>query len=496
METKTATPRLKGRRSMMAVVAFVLGVWVSPAMAQRPGDLVLEPFTFVARDGTRIDAETGTFFVPENRSDPDSSVIALALVRLPSTSISPGPPVIYLAGGPGGSGIEDMRSGLLPIASVMREFGDVIALDQRGTGESQPNLACRRKDDLLIPADEPFDPEATLSQLRRKSKGCVRWWRKQGVDLDGYNSNESADDLDELRRALGEEELILWGESYGTHLSLATIRRHPERVAKAVLFGVEGPNHTVKLPRNVDKNLKALATQVRKDSVVGPAMPDLVGTLERAIVDLNLQPQAVDTASPSTGGRLRVTFGGEDLRLLFAQEIADDQFFVLMPRLLAQAEAGDYRLLAELLASLREPIPLSAMTFAMDCASGVTRKRWKKVRRQARKVVLGRLTDYPFPDVCDAWQVRDLGDGYRSELRSDVRTLFISGTLDGRTPVSNATEIGRGMRSSEHLVIEGSGHNFLMRPDPRLLEVVRDFLSGRPISDNRFSVLPLRFDPI
>ncbi|MDQ3819716.1 MAG: alpha/beta hydrolase, partial [Acidobacteriota bacterium] len=72
--------------------------------------------------------------MPENRSDPKSRLIEIVFVRFKSTAKNPGPPIIYLAGGPGNSGIDQARGNRFPLFMAMREFGDVIALDQRATG--------------------------------------------------------------------------------------------------------------------------------------------------------------------------------------------------------------------------------------------------------------------------------------------------------------------------------------------------------------------------
>ena len=104
---------------------------------------------------------------------------------------------------------------------AFREIADVIAFDQRGTGYSKPNLGCYER--MAAPLDVAPSPEMALKELRANAKGCASYWRDiQRVDLTGYNSNESADDLEDLRKALGVPKISLWGISYGTHLALAT----------------------------------------------------------------------------------------------------------------------------------------------------------------------------------------------------------------------------------------------------------------------------------
>ena len=77
-----------------------------PATAQqKAGTLKLKPYTFENSKGEKVDSEFGTLLVPEKRGDPNSNLIELAFVRFKSTAKNPGPPIVYLAGGPGGSGI-------------------------------------------------------------------------------------------------------------------------------------------------------------------------------------------------------------------------------------------------------------------------------------------------------------------------------------------------------------------------------------------------------
>lgn len=132
---------------------------------RRAGDLKVEPYVFENSKKEKIEAELGRLLVPENRSAPKSHLIELVFVRFKSTAKSPGPPIIYLAGGPGNSGIDQARGSRFPLFMAMREFGDVIALDQRGTGLSTPNLACRE------PLDFPLDAKTPVSNAEEVRKG-------------------------------------------------------------------------------------------------------------------------------------------------------------------------------------------------------------------------------------------------------------------------------------------------------------------------------------
>src|SRR5690242_8406732 len=148
---------------------------------------MIEPYLFEAADGQKIDAELGRLVVQENRISPRSNRIELAFVRFKSTVENPGPPIVYLAGGPGGSGIATARGPRFGLFMAMREVGDVIALDQRGVGLSQPNLECRET--LEYPLDRPGRRDEMLRLFRERSRACARSWKERGVDLPAYNTN-------------------------------------------------------------------------------------------------------------------------------------------------------------------------------------------------------------------------------------------------------------------------------------------------------------------
>src|SRR6516162_8010386 len=111
------------------------------AVHDRTGKLTLFPYvvkTDLAGPDTerqRIVGELGRLLVPERRSNPERSLMNMAFVLLKRTALHPGPPLVFLAGGPGLSGIDALRMGALyPWFAALRQVGDVIALDQRGTG--------------------------------------------------------------------------------------------------------------------------------------------------------------------------------------------------------------------------------------------------------------------------------------------------------------------------------------------------------------------------
>jgi len=480
---------------LCAMAATLLSLLAQDAWASQAGDLKIEPVVFEASNKQKVDAEFGRLQVPENRSNPKSRLIELAFVRFKSTAERPGPPIIYLAGGPGGSGIAAARGSRFPLFMAMREIGDVIALDQRGVGQSKPNLICL--DAINYPIDQAPSRELALELFRKQSRACAEAWRSQGVDLTGYNTNESADDLEDLRKALGVEKVSLWSISYGTHLALATIRRHENSLHRVILAGVEGPAHTIKLPSNIQNHLAHLDRMVKADPTLSKEIPDLLSLMKTVLDRVEREPVTVAVTDPQTQQKVNVIINKFVLQTLTANSFGADE--ADLPARYYGLAKGDYAMAAQgWLRLTRRGLAIgSAMAFMMDCASGISAQRRQQVAREAKTALLSDLMDFPFPDVCDAWGNPDAGPSFRAPVKADVPVLFISGTLDVRTPPGNAEEVRRGFKHNEHLIIDGAVHSDpLFLSSPKIKDVMLEFMRGQAISTTRIALAPLKFTPV
>lgn len=468
---------------------------LSVAAQQKAGNLKLKPYTFKNMKGEKVDAEFGTLLVPEKRSNPESNLIELAFVRFKSTNKNPGPPIVYLAGGPGGSGIGTAYGSRFPLFMALREIGDVIAFDQRGTGYSKPNLGCYER--LAMPLDVAPSRTAALDELRKSARGCLEYWRDvQRVDLTGYNTVESADDLEELRKALGAKQISLWSISYGTHLALTTIRRYPQSIHRAILAGTEGPDHTYKLPGNVQKHLEDLAVLIKADPEIGKEIPDFLGLMKSVFDRLDAQPQTVEITDPRTKQKVNVIVNKFVLQYIIANNIGTT-VTANFPAFFYRASKGDFTNPAQVWLNISRQGIGSAMSYMMDCASGQTAARRELISRDAKSTLLEDLSNFPFPDICEEWKAPDLGDQFRSPVTANVPVLFISGTLDARTPVSNAEEYRTGFANSTHIIIDGAVHSDpLFLSSPKIKDGMLEFLNGRPVTVTKISAPPMKFAPL
>jgi pimeloyl-ACP methyl ester carboxylesterase len=433
----------------------------------------------------RLAGELRWFDVPVRHADPDGPARRLAYVRLPATSGRPGPPIVVLAGGPGESGIGSLvwsEPGRPAWWEELRRLGDVIALDQRGTGWSWPVPEAIERWDL--PLDHAVDAEEALARADSTCRSMRAWWSERD-DLGAYTVAESADDVAVLATALGAERLRLVGASYGSHLGLAVIRRHPERVERAVLSLVEGPDHTYKLPSRVDAALRGLAARAAAAGERGGGHPDLVGLLEALLARLGQAPARM------VAGDATVVVGPFDLQRAVASRLGDQDAMARLPTDLRRLEAGDGAWLAAAAIQRRRGWPMSATYFLTDAASGASVPRRARIAAEASRYPLGGAIDFPFPGIEAAWGSPDVGDGFREPIESAIPVQFLSGSLDGRTPPENVDDIRPGFSRSGHIVVDGIAHDEGLASQA-VRQRLSAFLGGGEPADAALDV-PFRF---
>lgn len=476
--------------TLVAATSLVLGTQLHAqehAGGAHEKRLALEPYSFTAMDGTVVAAERGELWVPENRNDSASRLIKLVFVRFPSTSASPGAPIVYLAGGPGGSGVDTARGERFPLFMALRAVADVIAFDQRGTGWSNDIPRCDTG--RAYPLTEPLTDARLIPFMREQAATCAHFWNEAGIDLAGYNTWENAADLDALRTALGADKITLWGISYGTHLGLAALKRYPERIEKAVLASIEDLDETVKLPALTDAYFARVQEAINADEQAAAAYPDLVALMHGVHAKLDAAPLVVTVQTQ--GGPTQLAIGKLDVQMLVSRMVSDPPNIAMLPALYAGLAAGELGPLGQLMHDrMRKDFGRYAggMSEAMDEASGITARRLELVDTQAQSSLLGYALNFPMPQLAGAYGVPDLSDEFRAPVVSAVPTLFLSGTLDGRTYPESAAETAARFENATHVFIENAGHNLFM-VSPEVTEVILEFLEGKPVARTRI-VLP------
>ncbi len=435
-----------------------------------------EPFV-LKNKGDEVHGELKRFTVPENRHNPNTRDIELVYLHLKTQNPNPKPPIVYLAGGPGVSGVNTIRYALQDMVLPLLEDRDVIALDQRGTGRSNGLPTCNL--DKGLPLDQAADRDAYEARARETASACAQFWREQGVDLEAYTTEENADDVDALRQNLGVEKIALWGGSYGSHLALSVLRRHEAHIDRVLVNGVEGPDHTLKLPSDTQALLEHLDKKAAQLGVMKGR--SFLETVETVITRLKKQPQTA-FYKDDKGMDVKVVISAFDIQLLTAKNLRGPDEMKRLPAGFLRMVNGEFDFLAKTVAQLRNPRVLRAMPVLTDAASGASAHRLAKIKDQRDRTLLGDASNMCLHAAIEGLGLPGLGDPFRSPIQSSVPVLLVSGSLDGRTPPANAEEVLKGLPNGAHILVEGAGHSGDIFTRGNTLQYVMDFLHGKKVA--------------
>ncbi|MEV5983111.1 alpha/beta fold hydrolase [Streptomyces sp. NPDC052114] len=182
--------------------------------------------------------ECGTVKVPLDWSEPGGEQIDIAVARrtAPEGARRVGS-LMFLPGGPGMSGVEQVRQ--LPEWGGAEKRFDVVSFDPRGVGASRP-VRCSEKKAMASALDSA--PSATREEFERRTAtardladDCAR---RNGEVLRHVDADSVTHDIEAIRVALGEKQLSLYSHSYGTVYAQRYAAAYGGNVRAAVLDGV------------------------------------------------------------------------------------------------------------------------------------------------------------------------------------------------------------------------------------------------------------------
>ncbi|HEY0672457.1 MAG TPA: alpha/beta fold hydrolase, partial [Longimicrobiales bacterium] len=443
-------------------------------------------------DGRTMPAELIRVSVPEARSRRNRAITVAAL-RIPTVAKNPGRPVVFLMGGPGVPG-----TAMAPIPPYftlfvrLRELAEVIIIDQRGLGHSEPAIDCPVE--AAPPIDLFLRQGRFVEMIGNRVASCVSQMRERGIDPTAYNTIESADDIDDLRKAIGAERIDLLAFSYGSRLALMYVQRHGEHVGRIVLQGVSGPGLVVKRPAPVARKLDRIAAVLKQDSAWrGPT--DLRAAARAARKRLANKPATVSITDRSTGKEINISIGREGLDALVALNLDD----LRIPALLFSVAAKDDRVLTRFADAVWNGMARGTaglMARAVNCAADRPDTRWRMVMAESVQAPFGAPIDNEFLTNVFCRRVGYVAPPveFARPVISTAPLLLLTGDLDATNPIENAREVARGFSNVVSLEVANAAHELL--PLSAVQDVVIDWFRETDVSGRRV-VAPLpRFSSI
>ena len=175
--------------------------------------------------------QCGYLVVPENRKKASSRLIRLPFIIVKSKNpAKKKDPVLFTSGGPGNSSL-GWASGIT--RSSLVQDRDCIAFEQRGTRFAVPYL---RTTDLDMALREAYRYNLSIDSMTIVGvKRYRQTLERKGIDLAGYNSDETVADIHDLLTALQIDSVNLMGGSYSGGLMMAVLQKDPAKIRSLVL---------------------------------------------------------------------------------------------------------------------------------------------------------------------------------------------------------------------------------------------------------------------
>ena len=447
---------------------------IEPVAAYEP---VFEPVEcwFTLPESQPVDC--GYLVVPEDRSKPDGNQvrIATAILRVPGSEPEPDP-VIILHGGPGGGSLRVFELSYTDFTPLLATNRDVIFFDQRGVGLSEPALDCpefraamtdlydHTLDGRQVTIDEAHDH--LVDEMAACAKGLG-----QLVDLSAYDSAASAADVNDLRIALGYDQINLYAESYGPRVAQIVMRDFPDTLRSVALdaaMSTYAPleDQVVQFGGAFNRILEDCAA----DEACSTAFPDLRTVWFEVLDQLDQNPVPLSITNPFTGETSDVLLDDGALSSAVWQFIYQTRNIPSTPALIYAVSQGEFRPAVE--GFTRFLVPITMMSIG-DFFNITCRERFPVSEVESFDAL---MDEYPetknfweenlfwsrsqlfSPDLCPSWG-GGVADSEYEPVVSSIPTILTIGNHDPSGTAEESMRIAETLENSfGPYVFDGMGH--------------------------------------
>jgi streptogramin lyase/pimeloyl-ACP methyl ester carboxylesterase len=422
--------------------------------------------------------ECFTLRVPERHTDPGGRAITLWVERIRTgLGSSPAPDPVVVAGENLAEHVD--YANVQPLPS--RTNRETIVLETRGAGRSTPKLVCRELErsapgSLTLRLSQPATRSAFLDAVGT----CHDRLAGEGIDLGAYNVTEAAEDVEDLRRAVGVSKVNLRALGYSSRVAFEMMRLFPASVRAVWMDSPEYPqdDYFGQAAQRSREAISALISACEADAACQQRFPKLQEMFNSTVAALDARPEMV-TVHDSTVANSRsvhVLIDGDLFARVVRQDVSVGAGQPLMPARIYAASNRAFSTSAEgLAADLVDRFEL-CVGYRPHCASpadvseglGLSMLCHDEApftdRGALDSLPQGFAEDYgknPYLDACSVWDVGKASSLSHRASESPIPILILHGEFDGYSPPSTAREGARRLRRSFVYTVPGLGYNVL-----------------------------------
>ncbi|WP_106397115.1 alpha/beta hydrolase [Actinocorallia populi] len=458
-----------------------------PGTAPQSGSVVQVPAAPGALDWTDCGGgfQCAKLQVPLDYADADGEQLTLALIRQPAKGKKIGS-LLTNPGGPGGSGVDFLRSSAASFGEQLQQRFDLVGFDPRGVGQSNP-VECLTDGQLdeFLATDVSPDDAGEIDELAEESRGFAEGCQSRSAKLLPHvGTRNAARDMDRIRQALGDEKLTYYGASYGTYLGAWYAELFPQNVRALVLDGAVDPKASfaeinLQQAKGFETALRAFTADcVKRDKCpLGNNVDAGLKKIKKLLDSTDRRPLTNGTDSREVTESL-ATLG-------LATPLYQKEAWPLLRSALTQAFAGDGSTLirfADLLVEREENGTYSSQTesnMAVNCVDKPT-GGLDEIRRQAARaakeaprfgefIVWGALP-------CTYWPAKATEPTRALNAKGSAPILVVGTTRDPATPYQWSKNLASQLDKGVLLTYDGDGHTAYLTGSKCISSAVDSYL--------------------
>lgn len=393
----------------------------------------------------------GHLSVPEDYDNPQGRQIAIHYAVLPAVNENKKPdPLLILAGGPGQAATE-LAAMINRMFSDVRKQRDILLIDQRGTGKSNP-LSCEVSHvDELVKTDEDL-------ALDRMAGECLARYTEE--DLTQYHTVSAIKDFEAVRKHLGYSQVNLYGGSYGSRAGLVYMREAPQSVRSATLDAVAPPEVVVgPFGAHGAQSFDLLVERCAASEACNEAFPNLKQTYLQTLQQLEQKPVPLQVRDPLTNEPTDILITAGRFTSVMRVGLYHPTTRQMLPYVIKQTSAGNYTPLVGLLGSVMNQSEMyMGLTLSVLCSEDLPRATDALLRADADNDFIGSRTADAFIDMCSVWPQALRPEVWFEPVYSDIPTLLLSGRYDPVTPPTWGALAAQTLTNSRHLIAPQGSH--------------------------------------
>ena len=404
----------------------------------------------------------GFLHVPEDWSNPNGKKIKLAIAVLKAKSEEGSSnPVVFLEGGPGAGGVGGIWTWR---NHPMRQKSDIILIDVRGVGYSEPRLCPKLGKKLLEILAKNQTPKEDEEQKAEAAFECKRDLEYRKIDTKQYNSRNIARDLNALKKALDYNEWNVFGVSYGTHIAQVYAQYYPDDVKSLILDSSISnmADYYDSNTSNYMSSLNKVFESCKNNPACNAAFPNLEEVYYATIAKLEKAPITVKAGKKITETE-QFTYNAEDFKVALQQALYDKNLIEVLPLLITEFNNENESTLGALVAAFSALLNMDyGAYYCMTCNEAIPANSFEEYRQDANKhkKLKGGLSFYKSDfTVCQKWNENTILDTIAAPNTSfDKPVLVFAGEFDPITPFENGKKMLNKYEKAFLVQVPSAGH--------------------------------------